>query len=128
MKISWQWIKDYVDVPFSPPELAEALTHSGLEVENLSRWTPGFSRVVVARLGSFRPHPQSNHLSICTVNDGQRDYSVVCGAPNVKVGERVALALEGAILPDGSKIARTSLPGCPFRRNALLGKGTRDWR
>ena len=111
MKISWQWIQDYVEVPFRPPELAEALTHSGLEVENLSQWVPGFSRVVVARLGSFRPHPQSNHLSICTVNDGQRDYSVICGAPNLKVGERVALAVEGATLPDGSKIARTSFQG-----------------
>ena len=111
MKISWQWIKDFVEIPFSPSELAEALTHSGLEVENLTQWTPGFSRVIVARLESFRPHPQSNHLSICTVNDGQRDYSVVCGAPNLKVGEGVALALQGATLPDGSRIGKTSFQG-----------------
>ena len=111
MKISWQWIKDYVEVPFSPSELAEALTHSGLEVENLSQWTPAFSGVIVARLGSFRPHPQSDHLSICTVNDGQRDYSIICGAPNLKAGERVALALEGATLADGSKIGKTSFQG-----------------
>ena len=111
MKISWQWIKDYVEVPFSPSELAEALTHSGLEVENLSQWTPAFSGVIVARLGSFRPHRQSDHLSICTVNDGQSDYSIICGAPNLKVGERVALALEGATLPDGSKIGKTSFQG-----------------
>lgn len=111
MKISLQWIKDFVEVPLSPFELAEVLTHAGLEVENLTPCRPAFSRVVVARLGSFRAHPQSNHLSICTVNDGQRDYSVVCGAPNLKVGERVALALEGAILPDGSKIGKTSFQG-----------------
>ena len=42
MKISWQWIKDYVEVLFRPPELADLLTHSGLEVENLSEWKPGF--------------------------------------------------------------------------------------
>jgi phenylalanyl-tRNA synthetase beta chain len=111
MKISLRWIKDYVEVPFSPFELAEVLTHSGLEVENLSQWKPAFSGVIVARMGSFGAHPQSNHLSICTVNDGHRDFSVVCGAPNLKVGERVALALEGATLPVGLKIEKAFFQG-----------------
>lgn len=111
MKISLEWIKDYVGVPLSPFELAEALTHSGLEVENLSQWKPPFSRVVVARLSYLRAHPQSSHLFICTVNDGQRDYSVVCGAPNLDVGERVALAVEGATLPVGLKIERAFFQG-----------------
>ena len=111
MKISLQWIKDYVEVPLSPFELADALTQSGLEVENLSQWKPAFSRVVVAQLGSFRAHPQSSHLFICTVNDGQRDYSVVCGAPNLHVGERVALAQEGATLPVGLRIEKALFQG-----------------
>jgi len=111
MKVSLQWLKDFVEVPLSPYELADVLTHAGLEVENVSEWKPAFRNVVVARLGSFRSHPQSKHLFICSVNDGQREYSIVCGAPNLKVGESVALALEGAILPCGSKIEKTHFQG-----------------
>jgi len=113
MKVSFQWLKDYIEFSLTPLELAEALTHIGLEVENLSEWQPAFQGVVVARTVSFHRHPQSDHLSICTVNDGQRDYSVICGAPNLKVGERVALALEGSTLPVGGKISRSYFHGIP---------------
>ncbi|MCJ7492621.1 MAG: phenylalanine--tRNA ligase subunit beta, partial [Deltaproteobacteria bacterium] len=111
MKVSFQWLKDYIEFSLTPLELAEALTHIGLEVENLSEWQPAFQGVVVARTVSFHRHPQSDHLSICTVNDGLRDYSVICGAPNLKVGERVALALEGSTLPVGGKISRSYFHG-----------------
>ncbi|MFH1758869.1 MAG: phenylalanine--tRNA ligase subunit beta [Pseudomonadota bacterium] len=111
MKVSFQWLKDYIEFSLTPPELAETLTHIGLEVENLNEWQPVFQGIIVARMVSIHRHPQSDHLSICTVNDGQRDYSVVCGAPNLKVGERVALALEGSVLPDGGKISRSYFHG-----------------
>ena len=111
MKISLEWLKNYVDLALPPAELADLLTHSGLEVESLSETKPQFHGVMVARLDSFSPHPQSDHLSICRVNDGKQDYSVVCGAPNVKAGERVALALEGAMLPGGEKIGKTQFQG-----------------
>jgi len=111
MKISLEWLKDYIDLILPAAELADLLTHSGLEVESMIETKPQFRGVWVARLDSFKPHPQSDHLSICTVNDGKRDYSVVCGAPNVKAGERVALALEGALLPGGEKIGRTHFQG-----------------
>lgn len=113
MKVSFQWLKDYVEVSLPPSELAELLTHSGLEVENLSESKPAFEGVVVARLVSFRPHPQADRLSACTVNDGQRDYSIVCGAPNLTFGKWVALALEGARLPGGARIEKTSFKGIP---------------
>jgi phenylalanyl-tRNA synthetase beta chain len=111
MKISLEWLKDYVDLIFPPAELADLLTHSGLEVENLSGWKPQFQGVVVGRLDSFHPHPQSDHLFICKVNDGQRDYSIVCGAPNVKAGWRVALAREGAVLPGEIRIGTNDFHG-----------------
>ncbi len=113
MKISWEWLRDYVDVPFSPPELAERLTHAGLEVEDLAECRPGFHGVIVADLISIRPHPHSEHLHICQVHDGNRYYSVVCGAPNTKEGRRVALAPEGAILPDGTVMKTVSIQGIP---------------
>jgi len=111
MKISLEWLKDYVEVVLPPAELADLLTHSGLEVEGLTEWRPAFQGVIVGRLDSFRPLPQSDHLSLCSVHDGERDYSVVCGAPNLKAGERVALAVEGATLPGGMKISRTQFQG-----------------
>jgi phenylalanyl-tRNA synthetase beta chain len=111
MKISLEWLKDYLEVVLSPADLADLLTHSGLEVEGLTQWKPAFQGVVVGRLDSFRPLPQSDHLSLCSVHDGKRDYSVVCGAPNLKAGERVALAVEGALLPGGVKIGRTPFQG-----------------
>ncbi|NWF55149.1 MAG: phenylalanine--tRNA ligase subunit beta [Syntrophaceae bacterium] len=111
MKISLDWLKDYVEMVLSPADLADLLTHSGLEAEGLTQRKASFEGVVVARLDSFRPLPQSDHLSLCSVHDGRRDYSVVCGAPNLKAGERVALAREGAILPGGVKIGRTQFHG-----------------
>ncbi len=111
MKISLEWLKDYVEVVLSPADLADLLTHSGLEVEGLTEWKSAFQGVIVGRLDSFRPLPQSDHLSLCSVHDGKRDYSVVCGAPNLKAGERVALAMEGAVLPGGMKIGRTQFQG-----------------
>ncbi|MBI5968751.1 MAG: phenylalanine--tRNA ligase subunit beta [Deltaproteobacteria bacterium] len=113
MKISWEWLEDYGKISLSPSELAEVLTHSGLEVESLSEWRPAFQSVIVARLDSFQAHPKNGHLSVCQVYDGQRDYSIVCGAPNLKAGERVALALEGAVLPSGVKIGQAEFQGVP---------------
>jgi phenylalanyl-tRNA synthetase beta chain len=113
MKISLEWLKDYVEVVLSPADLAGLLTHSGLEVEGLTEWKPAFQGVIVGRLDSFRPLAQSDHLSLCSVHDGKRDYSIVCGAPNLKAGERVALAMEGALLPGGVKIGKTQFQGIP---------------
>ncbi len=109
MKISLEWLKDYVETSLSPSELGEMLTQAGLEVENLTETKPTFHRVVVAELRSFSRHPRSDHLSICTVHDGQQNYTVICGAPNLRTGEKVALALEGASLPGGMKIEKTVL-------------------
>ncbi len=111
MKVSWQWLQNYVEVSLRPAEVAEQLTYAGLEVESLSEWKPSFQRVVVAQVNSFRPHPQNPHLSLCLVHDGKRDLAIVCGAPNLRQGMKVALASEGAILPSGEKIGKTHLQG-----------------
>jgi len=111
MKFSFQWLKEFVDFPHSPAELAEALTHLGLEVEGITEHRPDFQGVIVGRLLSFRPMPDSDHLAICQVSDGRKTSTVVCGAPNLKVGEKVALALPGAVLPKGVKIGSASFQG-----------------
>jgi len=109
MKISLEWLKEYVATSIPPSELGEMLTQAGLEVENLTECKPSFQRVVVAELRSFSRHPRSDHLSICAVHDGQKEYTVICGAPNLRKGDKVALALEGASLPGGMKIEKTVL-------------------
>lgn len=111
MKISLEWLKEYVETSLSPSELGEMLTQAGLEVENLTETKPTFQRVVVAELRSYARHPKSDHLSICAVHDGQKDYTVICGAPNLRKGDKVALALEGASLPGGMKIDKTVFLG-----------------
>ncbi|MCX5913219.1 MAG: phenylalanine--tRNA ligase subunit beta [Deltaproteobacteria bacterium] len=111
MKFSFQWLKEYVDFPCTPPELADALTHLGLEVEGVTEQGTEFQGVVVGQLLSFRPLPDSDHLAVCQVTDGKKGFTVVCGAPNLKAGERVALALPGVILPRGVKIGSASFQG-----------------
>ena len=111
MKFSFQWLKQYVDFPYSPSELADILTHLGLEVEAVAEQGAEFQGVRVGQLLSFHPLPGSDHLSVCQVNGGDRIYTVVCGAPNVKTGEKVALAAPGATLPGGVKIGTAPFQG-----------------
>ena len=111
MKFSFQWLKEYVDFSFSPQDLADALTHLGLEVENCEEHGPDFRGVVVAQLNSVQPLGRSDHLSVCKVADGKKERTVVCGAPNIQAGQRVALAIPGALLPHGVKIGSTSFQG-----------------
>jgi phenylalanyl-tRNA synthetase beta chain len=111
MKISYQWLRDFVDVSISPSDLARCLTHAGLEVEDLVEHLPPFQGVVVAEVISQASHPNGGHLRVCQITDGHRKYSIVCGAPNVKEGQRVAFAREGARLPDGTIMRAIPIQG-----------------
>ncbi len=112
MRVSYSWLKDYVDSPLSVEEIAESLTRAGLQVESILRQSPGFQGVVVGRIRQIQQHPQSDKLSICLVEVGPgREFSVVCGAPNVVVGAKVPLALEGAELADGTRITSSKIRG-----------------
>ena len=113
MGIPSRWLRDYVDVEISGPEierLAERLTLAGLEVEEI-RATGTLSGVVVGRVADCRPHPDSDHLSLCRVNVGAETLDVVCGAPNVRAGIVVPLARVGAELPTGFRIEKRKVRG-----------------
>ena len=99
MKATYQWLRDYVDFPWSPDELSHQLTMLGMEVESVQRLTGEFEGVVVAEVLSCEKHPNADRLSLCQVNDGQGKRQIVCGAKNFKVGDKVPLALPGASLP-----------------------------
>jgi len=111
MKVSYQWLKEFVDLSFSPNELADLLTNAGLEVENIEESRPNFQKVVVGEITNLQPHPRSERLFLCTVNDGQKIYKVICGAPNTQAGKKVALALPGAILPTTGTIKPVEIQG-----------------
>src|SRR5688572_991270 len=99
MKVTLNWLKEYVDFDWSPEELAERLTMLGIEVEGVEKQTGEFEGVVVAQILASDKHPNADRLSVCRVADGQGERQIVCGAKNYKVGDKVPLALPGCTLP-----------------------------
>ncbi len=115
MKISWKWISEMVDFPagMSPESLATLLTHHGLEVESVDPQARGLEQVVIVQIVSKKPHPQADRLSLCEVvmGEGKPPLEIVCGAQNMKSGDRVALAQVGATLPGGQSIQKSKIRG-----------------
>ena len=99
MKVTLNWLKQYVDFDWSPDELAERLTMLGLEVEGVEQVGGGLEGIVVAEVLTREKHPDADKLSVCRVNDGQGERQIVCGADNFKAGDKVPLILPGATLP-----------------------------
>jgi phenylalanyl-tRNA synthetase beta chain len=99
MKVTLNWLKQYVDFNWSPEELAERLTMLGLEVEGVHKVAGEFDGIVVAQVLTRDKHPNADKLSVCRVNDGQGERQIVCGAQNFKAGDKVPLILPGASLP-----------------------------
>lgn len=110
MRVSYKWLKQYVDIQLSPEELAEKLTMAGLAVENIEQLHPGFQGVVAGIIKDIEAHPNAEHLVVCRVDAG-RELQLVTGAPNVFKGQKVAVALEGARLPAGQEIRRATFRG-----------------
>lgn len=112
MQFPESWLREFCDPPLSTQALAELLTMSGMEVEELRPVAPPFTGVVVAEIVTVEPHPQADRLRVCRVNAGasspQGLLQVVCGAPNARAGVRVPLAMVGAELPPADD-------GKPFR-------------
>ncbi len=99
MKFSENWLRTFVDPPLASRALGEALTMAGVEVELIEPVAPPFDKVVVAEVIDVQKHPAADRLTVCRVNAGGAPVQVVCGAPNVRAGIRVPLALVGARLP-----------------------------
>jgi phenylalanyl-tRNA synthetase beta chain len=99
MKVTLNWLKQYVDFNWSPKELTERLTMLGLEVEGVQKISGAFDGIVVAQVVTRDKHPGADKLSLCRVNDGTGERQIVCGAQNFKAGDKVPLILPGASLP-----------------------------
>ncbi len=111
MKLSLNWLKDYVDIDMSPQELAHLLTMSGIEVEGIEALGQSLNGVVVAKILSVKRHPKTNRLFICQMDAGNGIVPVVCGAPNLKDGALVPMALPGTTLPGGIVVNESKIRG-----------------
>jgi len=99
MKVTLNWLKQYVDFNWSPEELTERLTMLGLEVEGVQKISGAFDGIVVAQILTRDPVPGSDKLSVCKVNDGKLERTIICGAQNHKPGDKVPLILPNFALP-----------------------------
>ena len=122
MRVPLSWLRDYVDVQLTPEQLAERLTLLGMEVKDLDHWGADWENVVVGELLAVDKHPNADRLSLTrvTTGDGQT-LEIVCGATNIAAGQRIPVALPGAILPGGRRIERTEKMG--VTSNGMLCSG-----
>ncbi|MDR1567746.1 MAG: phenylalanine--tRNA ligase subunit beta [Streptococcaceae bacterium] len=112
MLVSYNWLKELVDVFVPSSELAEVMSTSGIEVEGVTRPNESLKKLVVGFVKECIPHPDSDHLSICTVDVGaSEDLTIVCGAANVKQGIKVIVALVGARIAGNYKIKKGKIRG-----------------
>jgi len=100
MKISQNWLKRFVDFKFTPEQLSEKLSMLGLEVESYEDLAKKYDNFVVGEVLERAKHPNADRLSVCKVNVGSAVQEVVCGAPNVAAGQKVVVALLGAVVPN----------------------------
>ena len=110
MNVPESWLRSFCNPPISGQELAERLTMAGIEVEGYAPSGPQFSGVVVGEVLAVERHPGADKLTVCKVSAGGESLQVVCGAPNVRVGMKAALAKVGAKLP-GMEIKAAALRG-----------------
>lgn len=120
MKISYNWLKQYISFDLDPEVTAEYLTACGLEVEGMETYESirgGLRGLVVGEVLTCEPHPDSDHLHVTTVNvGGEIPLNIVCGAPNVAQGQKVIVATIGTVLYDGEEsftIKKSKLRGVP---------------
>ncbi|NPV10265.1 MAG: phenylalanine--tRNA ligase subunit beta [Ignavibacteria bacterium] len=113
MRVSLNWLKNYIDISnYSPIDLKNILTNSGLEVEAIEEIGKSLEGFVVGEVISKEKHPNADKLSVCKVNDGKEIYQVICGAPNVEAGQKIVFAPLGVIIPGtGEKLKKAKIRG-----------------
>src|SRR6478736_4866508 len=112
MRVPLSWLREYVDVDLAPEILAERLTMLGMEVKGIEAWGADWRNVVVGELLTVEKHPRADRLSLTTVDVGAGEpLEIVCGATNIAPGQRVPVALPGAVLPGDRRIERAEKMG-----------------
>ncbi|HEY2681770.1 MAG TPA: phenylalanine--tRNA ligase subunit beta [Candidatus Udaeobacter sp.] len=112
MKFSVNWLRQFVDLPKNPEEIAELLTRAGIEIKKIETRGAHIDNVIISQITASSRHPNADRLTVCEVDDGSgAKRQIVCGATNYKVGDKVPLALPGAKLPNGTEIRKSKLRG-----------------
>lgn len=120
MRISYEWLKDMIDVPDDPQQLVEEFTRTGTEVEAVEKVGADLRHIVTGQVLSKEPHPNSDHMWLCQVSVGAKNVDaagapeplqIVCGAQNFEAGDKIVVALVGAKLPGGITIKKSRLRG-----------------
>lgn len=111
MLVSYNWLQELVPIDVSPEELGHRLTMAGLELAGITRVGANLENIFVAQIEELSPHPHADRLSVCRVTDGTTILNIVCGATNMKAGDKVALARGGTRLPNGAKIKISKIRG-----------------
>ena len=112
MRAPLEWLSEYCDPGWEPERIADRLAMTGTEVERVSTaGAPTTENFVLGHVLSVRQHPDADRLNVCEVETGDGPRTIVCGAANVAAGQMVAVALPGAVLPDGTKLKKATLRG-----------------
>lgn len=112
MKVSYKWLKEYVDLSkVTPDELADKMSRTGIEIEEVDNLQDGLKKIVVGEVVECVDHENSDHLHVCQVNVGKETLQIVCGAPNVQKGQKVIVALAGARIAGNMKIKKGKIRG-----------------
>ncbi|MGA9115442.1 MAG: phenylalanine--tRNA ligase subunit beta [Bacteroidota bacterium] len=111
MRVLDDWLREFVHHSVPPEELAERLSMLGLEIEGIEHAGERYARCVVGLVETREAHPAADRLSICRVHVGGDVLPIVCGAPNVEAGQKVAVALPGAVLPGAGRVEPVSVRG-----------------
>ncbi|MBF0380314.1 MAG: phenylalanine--tRNA ligase subunit beta [Magnetococcales bacterium] len=111
MKFTLKWLGDHINTDLSPGVIGDKLTMAGLELDGLTDLAAGLQNVEVGTLTVVEQHPNADRLTSCKVEVGEETLSIVCGAKNHKVGDKVAVARIGAVLPNGMKIKKGKIRG-----------------
>ena len=109
MKLSTNFVKDYVDIDVDVKQLAEDMTRVGNEYDSAEKLINA-TKLVIGEIVDCKDHPDSDHLHLCKVNIGSEVLNIVCGAPNARTGLKVIVALDGAELP-GKTIKKGMIRG-----------------
>jgi phenylalanyl-tRNA synthetase beta chain len=112
MRVPLNWLRDYVDIDLTPEQLAERLTLLGMEVKKIEQWGADWRSVVVGEILTVGDHPYADRLHLTTITVGAGEpLNIVCGANNIAPGQRIPVALPGAVLPGDRRIERTQKMG-----------------
>ncbi|MGH7494202.1 MAG: phenylalanine--tRNA ligase subunit beta [bacterium] len=111
MRFTYNWLREFVDTPLAPEQIADRLPMLGFEVEEFASTVPLLHGIVAGKVLECLPHPKSGHLKLCRVDIGAETLEVICGAPNVATGQLVAVAPPGSTLPSGLRIEAKPILG-----------------